>query len=221
MLEVNWHIDLVFLFDVKSVCLFEVLTLFAPCLLGRSSSSVVGAEAEFKITLQVRFLIFNIVLYRFLKAFISDICPSELLLVLQPTWWYAVNSTSMSIIWPSTYSSATMPRPYLGRRCSRWSAHPHQIKLKNPSSTNHKEELTSLPSRCLLDVAGQKDHHTFHTVLLIIILRNVNGITEEIHHLDLASPLLSCCLPKPPQLSSWSFTFSGVSNPYLGNLSRV
>ena len=33
-----------------------------------------------------------------------------------------------------------------------------------------------------------------------------------------ASPLLSCCLPKPPQLSSWSFTFSGVSNPYLGIL---
>merc|ERR1719284_17459 len=29
------------------------------------------------------------------------------------------------------------------------------------------------------------------------------------------SPLLSCCLPKPPRLSSWSFTFSGVSNPYL------
>ena len=75
MFEVDWRIDLVFLFAVKSVCLFEVLTLFAPCLLGRSSSSVVGAEAEFKITLQVRFLIFNIVLYRFMKAFISDICP--------------------------------------------------------------------------------------------------------------------------------------------------
>ena len=151
----------------------------------------------------------------------------ELLLVLQPTWWYAVNSTSMSIIWPSTYSSATMPRPYLGRRCSWWSDHPHQIKLKNRSSTNHKEELTSLPSRCLLDAAGQKDHHTSHRVLLFIILRNVNTITEEIHQhhhdlrLRLASPLLSCCLPKPPQLSSWSFTFSGVSNPYLGSLSWV
>ena len=185
MLEVNWHIDLVFLFDVKSVSLFEVLTLFAPCLLGRSSSSVVGAEAEFKITLQARFLkMCCIVLWRHL----SVIFAPELMLVLQRTWWYAVNSTSMSIIWPSTYSSATMPRPYLGRRCSRWSDHSHQIKLKNRSSTNFKEELTSLPSRCLLDAAGQKDHHTSRTVLLIIILRNINTITEEIHqhHHDLA-----------------------------------
>ena len=29
------------------------------------------------------------------------------------------------------------------------------------------------------------------------------------------SPLLSCCFPNPPQLSSWSFTFSGVAKPYL------